>query len=158
MTGCKRTYALQGHADRGLMLWRHRRDRTHTTTASSTADPQPLTIGEFYDADPRRRGPDRSFGRGWNTDLTPNVGYNAYWIPATGELFVMRAPNPGLIGSPGGPRFDHVLPIREEDLTVDVLAVLSETELEDALAGWREMVTQPNSLDWLWERVKHAAP
>jgi hypothetical protein len=133
-------------------------DRRRASTASSTADPQPLTIREFYDADPRRRGPDRRLGDGWNTDLTPGVGYNLYWFPATAELFLMRAPKPGLVASPAGPRSDQVRPIQEEDLTVDVLAVLDEQEVAEALDGWQDVVAQPNSLDWLWDRVKRAAP
>jgi hypothetical protein len=37
---------------------------------------------------------------------------------------------------------------------VELLAVADFQQLEQALAGWRDMIDQPNSLQWLRARVR----
>jgi hypothetical protein len=82
----------------------------------------------------RIRSQERDFGLLWRDG---SALYRAAWIEDTGELYIVQLGPP----SAGG---GHV----------ELLAVADFQQLEQALAGWRDMIDQPNSLQWLRARVR----
>jgi hypothetical protein len=82
----------------------------------------------------RIRSRERDFGLLWRDG---SALYRAAWIEDTGELYIVQLGPP----SAGG---GHV----------ELLAVADFQQLEQALAGWRDMIDQPNSLQWLRARVR----
>jgi hypothetical protein len=91
-----------------------------------------LTIGQFYDLDPRRRETNIPFGEDWTLDSDPGYRYDVFWIEATGELFAMRAaPVP----------------------TVRILGKLSRERVDQVMDGWKEKVRKADSLHWVIDRV-----
>ena len=78
---------------------------------------------------------ERDFGLHWRQDGTV---YRAAWIEATDELYIVQLGTP----SDGG---GHL----------ELLAVASPEQLEQALAGWRDIVGQPNSPNWLLNQTRH---
>ena len=77
---------------------------------------------------------ERDFGLHWRQG---SVVYRAAWIEATDEFYIVQ------LGAPadGG---GHV----------ELLGVASPEQLEQALAGWRDIVGQPNSLNWLRNQTR----
>jgi hypothetical protein len=110
-----------------------------------------VDIEEFYDENPVRRNSEESeFGRDW----TDRDGKRAEvsWVQDTGELYLMSEPVepiiPDLLGG------EHLQHLSKKELTVEVLAVLASMKaVEDALAGWHQAMSAPNSLTWLRDRV-----
>ena len=110
-----------------------------------------VDIEEFYDENPVRRTSEESeFGREW----TDRDGKRAEvsWVRDTGELYLMSEPVepiiPDLLGG------EHLQHLPKKDLTIEVLAVVASLDaVEDALAGWRQVMGAPNSLAWLRDRV-----
>jgi hypothetical protein len=92
-----------------------------------------LTIGQFYDADSRRRTPgERQFGDHWQSADEPGCDDAVYRLLGTGELIAMRAPHgrPTAFGSPEAVVAPHY---GEADFTVDVLGVLDPPEAKSPL-------------------------
>jgi hypothetical protein len=113
-----------------------------------------MDIGEFYDADPRRRESDEEqFGDGWQTEADQHSTYRANWILETGELYVVREPHPGGLVA----KFLDQLDVDQADvsqLTVEVLGRFgSEAEVKQALDGWQKRMNHHDSLTWLRERA-----
>ena len=85
---------------------------------------------------------ERDFGLHWRQGST---FYRAAWIEATEELYIVQLGAP----SDGG---GHV----------ELLGEASLEQLEEALAGWRDIVGQSNSLNWLRNQaprhLRSAAP
>lgn len=95
------------------------------------------SLSNFYLADARRiASRERDLGLWWRVGAHGPM-YRAAWVADTGELYVVRL----------GPA---------EDGTgeVDVLGrARDRNELEQALAGWREVCPQPDSMTWLRHRA-----
>jgi hypothetical protein len=98
-----------------------------------------MDIEEFYDQDERRRSSEEiQFGRDWYGN---DVRFEVAWVADTGEVYAMAEPF-----SRRG--------ISIESVTVEVLAVIdSRDEIDDALTGWQDAMSQPNSLQWVRARV-----
>ncbi len=112
-----------------------------------------LTVGQFYDLDPRRRQTNTRFGEDWSLECDPGYRYDLFWIEATGELYAMRAPLPGFAGyMPDGTGGSYVSG-GSPDPTVRVLGTFSREQLDWVMNGWKEKVGQPNSLEWVEDRV-----
>ena len=77
---------------------------------------------------------ERDFGLHWRQGTTV---YRAAWIEATEELYIVQL---GASSDGGG----HV----------ELLGVAGLKQLEQALAGWRDVVDQPNSLHWLRNQTR----
>jgi hypothetical protein len=113
-----------------------------------------VNISQFYDTDPARRdSAEESFGDGWTTEDDQHSTYRANWLAETGELYVVREPHPGGLIA----RFLDQLGVDQADveqLTVHVLGVFSsEAAVKEALSGWQQHMTKPDSLAWLRERA-----
>jgi hypothetical protein len=118
-----------------------------------------MDISEFYDADPTRRESDEEgFGDGWSTESDQHSTYRASWLLETGELYIVREPHPGGLFA----RYLDQLGIDQVDvkqLTVEVLGRFeSEAAVKQALTGWEQAMTHPNSLDWLRGRAADTTP
>ena len=114
-----------------------------------------VDIGEFYDADDRRRqSAEIELGTEWRD--VHGVRYELNWIEDTGELYVMREPPPPAWEDPFGDihvRTNDKAPIT--GMTVVVIAQIgTHDQLEQVLSGWQEAMDEPNSVSWLADRLK----
>jgi hypothetical protein len=114
-----------------------------------------VDIGQFYDADDRRRqSVEIELGTEWRDAHA--VRYELNWIQDTGELYVMLEPPAPEWGGPFGDI--HVqtgdrAPI--DGMTVLVIAhVDSHEKLEQVLDGWQAAVDGDDSVSWLADRLK----
>jgi hypothetical protein len=125
------------------------------TPTGAPNEPAPNTtsagrsIGAFYEADPRRRESDEvEYGDGWTRHDDPRATYRVSHVLATGELYTVREPHPGGILA----RYLDQLNVEQADvdeLTVDVLAVLSPQDADRRLEGWPAAMTGTDSLAWV---------
>ena len=116
-----------------------------------------MDIGEFYDADDRRRqSVEVELGTEWHD--AHGVRYELNWIEDTHELYVMREPPPPAWEDPFGDvyvRTNDKAPIT--GMTVFVIAQIeSHDQLKQVLSGWQEAMDAPNSVSWLTDRLKTA--
>jgi hypothetical protein len=111
-----------------------------------------VNIEEFYDADERRRESEElELGNEW----TDSAGhrFDLSYVVATGELYLMAAPDAESYEDPFGDIVTN--PEQVEELDVDILAVVpSVDELHRALQGWESAMTTPGSVDWLRSKVR----
>jgi hypothetical protein len=93
------------------------------------------------------------FGSDW-TDDSARCGVS--WLAATGEVYVMREPLGWIAEDPIGD--ERVTPVPDDQLVVEVLGIVSGKEsIEVVMSGWPEAMTQPNSIEWVKDRIAHAA-
>ncbi|HZD67270.1 MAG TPA: hypothetical protein VE152_14330 [Acidimicrobiales bacterium] len=114
-----------------------------------------MDLEEFYEADERRRSSvEVEVGRDWRD--ANGVRYELSWVADTGELYVMREPEPsGSIIDPWGDWVSSSLP--DEALTVEVLGYLPTREdMETVLGGWEHAMTGHNSITWVMEALHRA--
>ncbi|HZU73984.1 MAG TPA: hypothetical protein VE990_14545 [Acidimicrobiales bacterium] len=109
-----------------------------------------MDIEEFYAADERRRSSEEfEYGQDWHD--AAGVRYELSWVVDTGELYVMREPSEQLVDF-----FDGVftMPMPTSSVTVGLLGVVPDRrQLDEALAGWQEEMSKPDSVSWLIERL-----
>jgi len=114
-----------------------------------------VDIGEFYDADDRRR-PSAEIELGTEWRDAHNVRYELNWIEDTGEVYVMREPPPPAWEDPFGDiyvRTNDRAPIT--GMTVVVIAHIdSHDKLEEVFGGWQQAMEGPDSVHWLADRLK----
>jgi hypothetical protein len=110
-----------------------------------------MDIEEFYDANPVRRSSEEfEFGRDWS-DAQGNRA-EISWIRDTGELYVMTAPVEPIVIDPVGDEF--VQPLPTEAVGVEILQVIPTLErVEELLKGWAAAMSQPQSLNWIRDRL-----
>jgi hypothetical protein len=107
-------------------------------------------IGQFYDADERRRGPDLRLGDEWTTAADPGCLQVVFWILGTGELVAKRAPaNRAYVYGDRTPIVGAGPPAPESPLTVEVFGVISKSDPDDLAASYGEIMPMPTSLDIL---------
>ena len=113
-----------------------------------------MDLEQFYSEDPRRRHSEElEFGRGWTDD---NGRCEVSWVEATGELYVMREPEPDIHPAKGGGFTED--PIDASQLVVEVLGVVSDRgAVEAVMSGWESEMGEPDSLSWVRTRVANAA-
>ena len=114
-----------------------------------------VDIEQFYDADPRRRpSTEVEFGTEWKDGH--GVRYELDWIADTGELYTMREPVPPGWEDPfGGIHVRSGDSAPTDGMTVTVVANIATREwVEDVLRGWEQAIDQPNSIDWLVQRLR----
>src|SRR5438270_5839564 len=109
-----------------------------------------VDLEQFYAGNPQRRHSEElEFGRDWSDGV---VRCGISWIAATGELYVMREPYGTLVSDPIGDT--RVLPMRDDQLGVDILGVVQTKALVEAvMSGWEEAMPGPNSLAWVRQRL-----
>jgi len=113
-----------------------------------------VNIREFYAADPRRQESEEiSFGAGWTEHTDAASTFRLSWVARTEELYAVREPHPG--GGLLASVFDHYNLHQADvgELRVEILAVADLATIEQALAGWQEIITEHDSLRWARRRV-----
>jgi hypothetical protein len=120
-----------------------------SAASGSASSGSASSIGDFYDADPRRRDSDEvEYGDAWTRHSDSNATYRLNHVLDTGELYVVREPHPGGILA----RFLDQLNVDQADvdqLTVEVLATVSAQEAPRLLDGWQDAMTGTDSLPWV---------
>lgn len=112
-----------------------------------------MNIHEFYEADPRRRDSgEQQYGDGWTERRDPHATYRLSRVSDTGEIYSVREPHPGGILA----RYLDQLNVEQADvdeLTVEIYGTFGQQETDRALAGWEDAMGEPNSLDWVCDRL-----
>lgn len=110
----------------------------------------PIDIEEFYEAnEARRESSEFEFGSEW-TDALGNE-YELSWVEATGELYLMLAPD-SEVGLETFGDF-YVGKAHVEELTVLVIATISSHDgVLNAIDGWEDAMLDDNSIAWLHAR------
>jgi hypothetical protein len=116
-----------------------------------------MDIGQFYDADDRRRqSAEVELGTEWRD--AQGVRYELNWVEDTGELYVMMEPAPPEREDPfGGIHVQTGDRAPIDGMTVLVVAhVGSHEQLEQILDGWPAAMEGPDGVSWLADRLKAA--
>jgi hypothetical protein len=115
-----------------------------------------MDIDEFYEADPRRRASaELELGTEWRD--AQGVRYELNYVEDTGELYVLREPEPHETGDPFGGIHIKLPPGYEHRMTVHVIAKIgSVDEVHKILDGWRDVVEGQNGTHWLGRRLRAA--
>ena len=92
------------------------------------------SLAELYATPARWRSPERDVGLRWRD--SDGATYRAAWIRDTEELYCVR----------------H-LTAADGAAPVEVLARVSRTTLDSALAGWQDVCGEPGSYEWLCDRA-----
>jgi hypothetical protein len=110
-----------------------------------------MDIEQFYDADPRRRESDETeFGREWTDAKGGRTELS--WVADTGELYAMAEPVEPVYMDPVGDTRVGELPT--ELVTVEILGVVTDrAAIDQLLDGWERAMTEPNSLQWVRDRL-----
>jgi hypothetical protein len=116
-------------------------------------------IEAFYEDDERRRSSaEIEFGQDWHD--ARGVRYELSWIEDTGELYVMAEESPSGFIDPFGDQLDLFgrwsgASVPTSSLVVRVIGrVPSRDEVERLLEGWEEAMGQPDSTQWIIDRVR----
>jgi hypothetical protein len=112
-----------------------------------------MDIEEFYAADERRRhSAELEFGRDWSD---AGRRCEVSWVEDTGELYLMREPDGGVVGDAFGDMV--VRHVSEHDLEVEIVGVIEGRELISAvMSGWEQQMTKPDGVAWLRDRIDTA--
>jgi hypothetical protein len=115
-----------------------------------------MDIDEFYDGDPRRRpSAEIELGTDWSDEH--GTRYELSWLEDTGELYIMREPQPHLREDPFGGVHPSFRASEEHKMTVRVVAqIATHEELEKVLDGWQAAMAGDRGAEWLAERLKSA--
>ncbi len=120
-----------------------------------------MDIDEFYEADPRRR-PSAELELGAEWADADGTNYELNYVEDTGELYVLREPQPHETGDPFGGIHFSVPPGYEKKMTVHVIAnIASVDEVHKILDGWQQVMLNGSSEDastteWLGRRLRSA--
>ncbi len=114
-----------------------------------------MDIEQFYDADPRRRESEEiEFGREWSD--ADGLRTELSWVAATGELYAMAEPVEQVYMDPVGDTRVGDLPTAL--VTVEILGVVTDrAELDQLLDGWEQAMGQPDSIQWVRDRLNQAS-
>jgi hypothetical protein len=116
-----------------------------------------VDIGQFYDADERRRqSAEVELGTEWRDGH--GVRYELNWIEDTGELYVMMEPPPPEWEDPfGGIYVQTGDRASVSGMTVHVIARMESHErLEQVMDGWQAAMESQDSVGWLADRLRSA--
>jgi len=125
---------------------------TNKARRGPTPDRRVMDIEEFYEADERRRRSEEiELGTEWHD--RDDVRHEVSWVADTGELYVMREPAQRIAEDLFGDEFSGSLPMSA--VTVAVVGwIPTRDRLEEVLAGWRDAMSNPQSLLWLADRLR----
>jgi hypothetical protein len=122
--------------------------------AEESAAPEWQPLLGFLDANPRRRSPsDVSFGQRWTKD---GVKLSLAWFPGTGELCLLSSGTTPMNVVEAVTNLFGIGGAVTKDVRVSVIGILTREEVESVLSGWREAMRQPDSFDWLVDRLTQA--
>jgi hypothetical protein len=115
----------------------------------------PMDIDEFYEADPRRRASaELELGSEWLGK--DGVQHELNYVEDTGELYVLREPQPHERADPFGGIHITDPPGYENKITVHVIAKIPTVDdLHRILEGWQEAMREEGNqgTHWLGQRL-----
>jgi hypothetical protein len=115
-----------------------------------------MDIEEFYDGDPRRR-PSAEIELGLDWHDAHGTRYEVNWVEETGELYLMREPDPHIREDPFGGLHFSMRDQEEGKMSVHVVAEIGTHEdLERILNGWQAAMAGDHGAEWLAERLRGA--
>jgi hypothetical protein len=122
------------------------------------------SLESFY-ADPRRHsGKELHFGLGWRTPRYEFFEFDVFWLEGTRELCALHSPVRDVRSDGPFSRFILGLPphfrkqeLRGEEVEVDVLALLDEDQVQDALGAWERHINEPDGYDWILKQTSSRA-
>lgn len=114
------------------------------------------SLGTFYEDERRTDSRELRFGLNWRSTAMPMFEFSVFWLEVTEELCALRSPIRDVVSDGPVSRFivgipPHTNPqkLRDEEVTVEVLANLTEKEVLDRLGGWEAHNADPDGFDWL---------
>ena len=112
-----------------------------------------MDIEEFYAADERRRhSAELEFGRDWSD---AGRRCEVSWVEDTGELYLMREPDGGVVGDAFGDMV--VRHVSEHDLEVEIVGVIDGRDVISAvMSGWEQQMPKADGIAWLRDRLDTA--
>jgi hypothetical protein len=112
-----------------------------------------MDIEEFYTADERRRhSAELEFGRDWSD---AGRRCEVSWVEDTGELYLMREPDGGVVGDAFGDMV--VRHVSEHDLEVEIVGVIDGRDVISAvMSGWEQQMPKADGIAWLRDRIDTA--
>lgn len=119
-----------------------------------------MNVRDFYAEDPRRQeSPETAFGDEWRAAEDPTALYAVHWIEQTHEIYTFRQPQPPfLTGFDPRLAMTFTLPLNDDALRVELLGWAEARQaIEAALDDWEAHMADPNSLQWVRDRLEEAA-
>ena len=121
------------------------------------------SLDTFYEDQRRRESKELHLGIGWRSRRYELFEFTLFWLADTRELCALRSPIRNVQPDGFFRRFILGLPqhmrkseLRDDEVQIEVLAVLPEAQVHSVLAEWRSHVTDPAGFDWVRDRVAAA--
>jgi hypothetical protein len=127
-----------------------------------------VPLKDFFDETGRGSSQSVSYGYWWRSDLTPNVAYEFCWLETTKECCLLRRPTSSKVeAAPFGvladvimglisyPAYRQARRLYPAGGSVVVNAV-ERDEIEMRIRGWKERMSQEDSLRWLLKRISRS--
>jgi hypothetical protein len=122
------------------------------------------TVEAFYEDERRRNSREVRFGVDWRSSKYALFQFGVFWVEDTQELCLLRSPIRDVQWDGPVSRFilqvpPHVnaQPLRDHEVTVEVIARLPDDEIAEVLDGWRDHLGEPDGIEWVRGRVKGKA-
>ena len=123
------------------------------------------SLETFYLDSVRRDSREVRFGTNWRSEQVEDCEFIVFWVEDTREFCLLRAPLRDVQSDGVFSRFIlHVpphfnpQPPRDDEVTVEVIAVLSEEDLMRLLGEWHEHLKDPDGIEWIRAAVEAACP
>jgi hypothetical protein len=113
------------------------------------------TLERFYNDTRRKDSEEVRFGIGWRSANEP-FEFVVFWVAETEELCLLRSPvrdvqSDGMVSRfiLGIPPHMRAQELRDDEVTVEVIARISEHELPLRLEGWEVHHRAPDGIEWV---------
>ena len=120
-----------------------------------------LSLAEFYESNRRKNSAELKFGSGWRSSQLEGWECGVFWVVDTKELCALWSPIVGLrsdgavsrwiLGIPPHTRTEE---LDDDEVSVEILTRIEEGDLEAALEGWADHVTDPDGFEWLTAAIR----
>lgn len=121
------------------------------------------SLEDFYLDTRRKRSPELKFGAGWRSPELEGWECTIFWVRDTKELCALWSPVLGLRSDGpisrwilGVPPHTNVQTPDEDELTVEVLAIFDQEDIESVLNTWEEHQEASDGFDWVSSSVRSA--
>lgn len=114
------------------------------------------TLERFYSDTRRKNSEEVRFGIGWRSAKHELFEFVVFWVAETEELCLLRSPihdveSDGMVSRfiLGIPPHVRAQELRDDEVTVEVIARISEQELPLRLEGWEVHHQAPDGIEWV---------
>ena len=115
-----------------------------------------VPLERFYEDERRRDSREVKYGSGWRDRAHELFRFDVFWIEDTQELCLLRYPvrEPYLTGAyqhwfTPVPLHAELSRLPDDQVSVEVLATLTEEDVEERLEDWDQHVTEHDGVAWL---------